>query len=177
MREDPLTPLQKQAVEAAYIRSREKLEALARRLLAEEAGAAEECVQQTFLLACEYFERFSACAAPEAWLVETMKNTVYGYLRGTRRSQTLWMRLREESCEVDWRDGCVERLTYEAWLGRGVRRTLDAALTPRQRRVKAAFASGMTCREIAVRLGVGENAVRAERSRIRRRLLCALESL
>lgn len=131
--------------------------------LARDVSKADDLVQETILKAWSNMDKFDPSTNLDAWLFTILRNTFYSSLRKTRR-------------EVQDTDG-VHAATLSvkpAHDGRLAMRDFQRAfylLSPEHREVLILVgASGFSCEEASVMMGVAIGTVKSRASRARKRL-------
>lgn len=131
--------------------------------LSRNVAQADDLVQETILKAWSNIEKFDPSTNLEAWLFTILRNTYYSALRKSRR-------------EVQDSDGSfaatmVERPAHDGRLAyNDFQRAFDK-LSPEHREVLILIgASGFSCEEASVMMGVAIGTVKSRASRARKRL-------
>lgn len=139
------------------------------RMLGASADAADDVVQDVFLVAHRRLSDFEARASEKTWLFAIARRVVSAQRRSLRRRWRLMMKARSDEPESS-------STPYEAAARSEAHRTVVAALAelPEEQRVVFALAEleDMTATEIAAALDVNVNTVYS-RLRIARRALAA----
>jgi RNA polymerase sigma-70 factor (ECF subfamily) len=131
--------------------------------LARNRAAADDLVQDTVVKAWTNFEKFAVGSNLQAWLFTILRNTYYSSLRKGRREVADPDGIHAQGLSVKpEHDG---RLAY-----RDFQRAFDQ-LSPEHREVLTLVgASGFSCEEAAVTMGVAVGTVKSRASRARKRL-------
>ncbi len=129
--------------------------------------AAEDFVQDAFLVAIRHIEDIRRCANPRGYLQQTLKNVIGYRLRSLRYALELQRRLTDR--ELQRPEGTEGDELPPASLYRGAIGDEDLRLLLRF------YLEGWSQRELARKLGISENAVKMRLRHARERLRRALE--
>ena len=130
--------------------------------------AAEDYVQDVFLVAIRRAEDIRACTSPRAYLQQILKNVIGYRLRSLRYALELQGKLQERELRLQRESPPGDELPAEA-LYRGAIGDQDLSLLLRF------YLEGWSQRELAGELGISENAVKMRLKHARERLRRALE--
>ncbi len=156
---------------------------LANRLL-RNADDAQEVVQESFLAAYEGMAKFKGQSQLRTWLmsitynkaVDRLKKVIRDnwYIAGDLEKADLWENVDSVTKFTDWRGNPEQNFETAE-----IRETLEKALSKVPAESKAVFelrdVQGLTSKEVADALGIGEGAVRVRLHRVRQYLMVAMQ--
>lgn len=127
--------------------------------------AAEDWLQETFLVAIQRIGTLHTCRSPRAYLVQILRNVIGYHLRSVRYASELAEKLREPGTEAA---GYRDELSPE-FLYRGLVKEDELQLLLRF------YRDGCSQKELAEELGIDLNACKKRIQRAKARFLAALE--
>ncbi len=131
--------------------------------LARNRSSADDLVQDTIVKAWTNFDKYAAGTNLQAWLFTILRNTFYSSLRKTRREVADPDGIHAKGLYVNpEHDG---RLAY-----RDFQRAFDQLSSEHREVLTLVGASGFSCEEAAVTMGVAVGTVKSRASRARKRL-------
>ena len=125
--------------------------------------AADDLLQETFLVAIRRYDALRGCASPKAYLIRILRNVVGYRLRSMKYAEGLAERLRERSAE-EYRDDVAAEILYRGLVSDG-----ELWLLLRH------YRDGVPQKELAAELGVELGALKMRLKRAREHLKAALE--
>ena len=157
---------------------------LANRLL-RNVDDAQEVVQESFLAAYEGMERFRGQSQVRTWLLSITYNKAVDrlkkitrdnwYIAGDLDKAEIWENVETVTKFTDWRGNPEQNFQTAE-----IRESLEKALTMVPAESKAVFElrdiQGLTSKEVADALGIGEGAVRVRLHRVRQYLMVAMQN-
>lgn len=127
--------------------------------------AAEDWLQETFLVAIQRIEILRICKSPRAYLIQILRNVIGYHLRSAKYASALADRLRETDPEEGgYRDELAPEILY-----RGLIRDEELLLLLRF------YRDGCSQKELAEELGIDLSACKKRIQRAKAHLLAALE--
>lgn len=138
------------------------LRAIVGTLGADYSYLAEDCLSQTFLIACQKKDDLLSRQTPVVWLIATGKNCARNAMRGVIKEQSFAAPLDTETEHADANsDAFVEQIAYDDWVERDVAQKLIDGLNPRVRRAFVAkYREGKSNAKIAEEMQISESTVR-----------------
>lgn len=144
------------------------------RMVTDDAAAAEDVAQQTFLTVLENAAAFRGDSSARAWILTITRNAAYRMLRKTSREVVLdepWIQL---GIEAGWGSADPEAMAIAAER-KGMLQAAMSMLAPEDREaLLLRDIEGLSGREAASLMGIGERALKSRLHRARLRLAAAL---
>lgn len=129
----------------------------------ENAYMAEDCLGQTFMIACKKKDKMLSRERPVVWLMAVGKNCARRYRRDAEKERSRFVFDEEIVSNIEDKKGefLIDDIVYRDWMKNGVLQKLIDELHPRTRQAFIAkYIDGKTNAEIAAEMKVTESTVR-----------------
>lgn len=134
----------------------------------------EDCISQTYLLACEKIVELKKHENPDGWIIVAAKMVAKNEIR--KYKTQLNHTIDEEIKDIPVEDTVFEDALYNIWLKDGVIDKLLNTLTPHERTIyNYLYRKRFSLTKVAEIMNLSENTIKNTRTRIKSKIKNAIE--